>query len=539
MSITLPYPYVTDAGECDANFQFLAYNIPSPVGLVTITLSGDATGTGMTSIPTVNVALQGRPVSATAPTLNQVLQWSGSQWQPATLGVGGTVTNLAAGAGITLTPSPITTTGSIALTVPVSVANGGTGAITAPAALISLGAAPLNSPAFTGAPTAPVPTVGDSSQQIPTTSWVKSLGFITGNQGITLTGDTTGSGTTSINNTNVALQGRPVSATAPTTNQVLAWSGTQWVPTTPADGTITLSGDVTGSGTSSIPTTLAASGVTAGTYNTVTVNAKGLVTTGSNTAYLTGNQTITLSGDSAGSGTTAISATTVGLQGRAVSATAPITNQVLAWSGTQWVPTNLTAANATIADVAPTGSQGALWWDSVSGELYIYYNDGTSSQWTAATNLPAGIGLPVGTDYDQLVYFSGAWTNQRARYIASCFVPGVMTASQYLLLHRVSKNITFPANFAAYLGHVSEARGTANATASTVINVQQATSAAPSTFTTVGTIMIAAGAMVGTFATTGGAAVNFVQGDTLALVGPTVPDTTFTNFACSLVGYET
>jgi len=40
----------------------------------------------------------------------------------------GTVTSLTAGTGITLTPSPITTTGSIALTIPVSIADGGTNA---------------------------------------------------------------------------------------------------------------------------------------------------------------------------------------------------------------------------------------------------------------------------------------------------------------------------------------------------------------------------------------------------------------------------
>lgn len=42
----------------------------------------------------------------------------------------GTVTSISAGTGITLTPNPITTTGTVALTVPVSIANGGTNAIT-------------------------------------------------------------------------------------------------------------------------------------------------------------------------------------------------------------------------------------------------------------------------------------------------------------------------------------------------------------------------------------------------------------------------
>lgn len=118
--------------------------------------------------------------------------------------------------------------------------------------------------------------------------------------------------------------------------------------------TITLSGDASGSGTTSIAVTLANSGVTAGTYRSVTVDAKGRVTAGTNpttiagygitdfyaqvisgfavgansavtntdtletaieklqgqvNARLTGNQTITLSGDVTGSGTTAITAT--------------------------------------------------------------------------------------------------------------------------------------------------------------------------------------------------------------------------------------
>ncbi len=92
---------------------------------------------------------------------------------------------------------------------------------------------------------------------------------------------------------------------------------------------LTLTGDVTGSGTGTVATTLANSGVTAGTYTKVTVNAKGLVTVGASLSsgdvttalgftpynatnpagYISANQTITLSGDVSGSGTTAITAT--------------------------------------------------------------------------------------------------------------------------------------------------------------------------------------------------------------------------------------
>lgn len=56
--------------------------------------------------------------------------------------------------------------------------------------------------------------------------------------------------------------------------------------TNTGDQTITLTGDVTGSGTGSFAATLAASGVTAGTYTSVTVDAKGRVTGGTNPASL-------------------------------------------------------------------------------------------------------------------------------------------------------------------------------------------------------------------------------------------------------------
>lgn len=157
---------------------------------------------------------------------------------------------------------------------------------------------------------------------------------------------------------------------------------------------------------------------------------------------------------------------------------------------------------------------------------------------TAAAN-GAGAALPAGTADDQLVYVSGAWTAQRPRYIIGCFVPGVPTASQILLLQRLSKAITVPANFGAYLGHASMARGTVNATASTAIDVRKATSAAPGSFSSVGTVTIAAGAMVATFASSGGTAITFAQGDSIELLAPGTPDATFANFSASLVAFET
>jgi phage-related tail fiber protein len=58
--------------------------------------------------------------------------------------------------------------------------------------------------------------------------------------------------------------------------------------TNTGDQTITLTGDVTGSGTGSFAATLSNSGATAGTYRSVTVDAKGRVTAGTNPTTLSG-----------------------------------------------------------------------------------------------------------------------------------------------------------------------------------------------------------------------------------------------------------
>lgn len=40
-----------------------------------------------------------------------------------------------------------------------------------------------------------------------------------------------------------------------------------------------------------------------------------------------------------------------------------------------------------VGDTAPANPQpGTLWWDSVGGQLYVWYNDGNSSQWVIAVN---------------------------------------------------------------------------------------------------------------------------------------------------------
>ena len=151
--------------------------------------------------------------------------------------------------------------------------------------------------------------------------------YLTANQNITLSGDVTGSGATGISVTlansgvtsgtygsatqvpvfTVDSKGRvtgvtntainlisnlsglsDVTITTPVDGQILRYSGggtNKWVNVTPnfltANQTITVSGDITGSGSTSITATLASVG-TAGTYTKVTTDSKGRVTGGSN-----------------------------------------------------------------------------------------------------------------------------------------------------------------------------------------------------------------------------------------------------------------
>lgn len=157
--------------------------------------------------------------------------------------------------------------------------------------------------------------------------------YLTANQSITLSGDATGSGTNAISVTlansgvtagtyksvTVDAKGRVTSATNPTTlsgfgitdaqpldadlSAIAALTGSSGILKKTAvdtwgldtssyltgNQTITLSGDASGSGSTSISITLANSGVTAGTYNSVTVDAKGRVTSGSNPTTLAGH----------------------------------------------------------------------------------------------------------------------------------------------------------------------------------------------------------------------------------------------------------
>jgi hypothetical protein len=53
-------------------------------------------------------------------------------------------------------------------------------------------------------------------------------------------------------------------------------------------------------------------------------------------------------------------------------------------------------ASLVIGDTAPTTPvPGTLWWDSIGGQLYVWYQDVNSSQWVVANSQPKGVSATV------------------------------------------------------------------------------------------------------------------------------------------------
>ena len=179
--------------------------------------------------------------------------------------------------------------------------------------------APLASPALTGTPTAPTATAGDNSTQIATTAFVASaISGITGAMVFKGTVGTGGTAGTSLPTTGVkvgdtykvasagtyASQAAKVGdlfiATATTPTWAYVPSGDDAAVTSITAGTGLTGGTITTTGTIA----LATSGVTAGTYQGLTVDSYGRVTGASDMGYTTNTGTVTSVGITDGGGLT-------------------------------------------------------------------------------------------------------------------------------------------------------------------------------------------------------------------------------------------
>jgi hypothetical protein len=198
---------------------------------------------------------------------------------------------------------------------------------------------------------------------------------------------------------------------------------------------------------SNFSTAIPNSGVTAGTYNNVTVNAKGIVTGGSNVSYLTGNQTITLGGDLSGSGTTSITATI---------ANNAVTNAKLNTMGAGTIKGNNGGVANTPSDL--TAAQVATM---LSGQSMNISGSSTSCSGNAATCTTAN-GIADGTVSTTAKLANSVVTYAKIQNVGASSVLGNTSAS----VSQAPQEITFT-NLGPYINGVARAWVTFNENPST------------------------------------------------------------------------
>ena len=260
-------------------------------------------------------------------TTNRFRVYTGSEWDEMGTG-GGTVTSVSVSndtdGGLSVSGSPITTTGTISIGHSNVLANTQTtsgiypikidknGHISEYGSAVDLSLyAPKASPELTGTPTAPTATSGDNSTQIATTAFVAgAISSLEGAMHYKGTIDTT-SGLPSTNVSNgdtykVAEDGTYNSQVAKVgdlfiavvDNSTITWtyipSADETAVTSVTAGTGLTGGTITTTGTIALDT----SGVTAGTYQGLTIDSYGRVTSASNMGYSTlSKYTSTIEGD--------------------------------------------------------------------------------------------------------------------------------------------------------------------------------------------------------------------------------------------------
>ena len=162
----------------------------------------------------------------------------------------------------------------------------------------------------------------------------------------------------------------------------------------------------------------------------------------------------------------------------------------------------------TISDTEPSSpSNGDTWWNSVDGVRYVYYSDGTSSQWVQES----AVG-PIG------------YTGSAGRLTVpiATFFTTTPTASELLMMYTAVESFAFANNFSGSAGSV----GT-NPTSSFVLTVQKNGS-------NVGNVTISTG---GSFTfNSGNTIVSMASGDQLRIVAPSVADATIQNVSLTLKG---
>lgn len=383
--------------------------------------SGDLSG----ALASATVArIQNRPVAPTSPSSGQVLGWDGTQWTPQTA-AGGVASTFGRTGMVTAQSGDYSfgqISGSVASGQLPSAGGDLNGTLTG-ARVTGLQSRPVATSvpatgqvlAWDGTQWAPENTSGSLMSVFGRTGAVTaqtgdySFGQIAGSVGTAqlpaVSGDLSGAlGAPTV----AGIQSRPVSATSPSTGQVLAWTGTQWAPQAQSGGVASMFGR-TGA-------------VQAATGDYSFPQISGAIASG---------QLPAAGGDLSG---TLSSATVSKLLNRPMSAAAPATGQVLTWDGFQWIPQTMSGG---------TGSGGA---NSVDKTVSNTYSAGarqtfvpslsTSGMNITPSTLPTSpvagdISLDSGDANKLKVYDGGQWNTlvTVSNYLASFTAQTVVTVN--------------------------------------------------------------------------------------------------------------
>jgi hypothetical protein len=128
-----------------------------------------------------------------------------------------------------------------------------------------------------------------------------------------------------------------------------------------------------------------------------------------------------------------------------------------------WKASPISAGPASVADTAPAGAiHGDVWYNSLDGTIYIYYVDGTSSQWVETRSMPAPYVASSSTARDT---FFGVPSDETARLNlqnsgVQCFRSDKGWTEQYLSTYNSSTNPggATPAGWYPFSGTLPAAR---------------------------------------------------------------------------------
>ncbi|MBL7858018.1 MAG: tail fiber domain-containing protein [Cyclobacteriaceae bacterium] len=328
------------------------------------TLTGDASLSGgtliiannaITSAKIADGTITAADLNAMSATANQVLQYNGTVWAPATLAAGGSVTSVALTLpGIfTVTGSPITTSGTLAATLASQAANtiwaapnGSAGSPTfrtlVPADIPNLDAAKITSG------TIPLTQGGTGATTAAAARTNLGLGTLSTLNAVGSTEITNGS-IQDIDIANASITAAKLAASGASNGQILKFNGTTWVAAADDVGggaTPTLSNGqiLTGNGTTNAASTLTGDATLSGGAITIANNA--ITTAKINNAAVDATKLA----DNAVTSAKIVDGTITAADLNAMSATA---NQVLQYNGTVWAPATL-AAGGSVTSVALT-----------------------------------------------------------------------------------------------------------------------------------------------------------------------------------------